>query len=243
MIYCTDCGANGEAQLYNGTAWENFVGGAAATFDCGVNVTFTYNGSSVTYSTVTGANSRCWLDRNLGATQVATSSDDAAAYGDLFQWGRSADGHQVRTPSSGKTNGQSSSVSPGSNFLHGYSNWYNGSNPDDLWKQDGTGVNNPCPSGYRLPTETEWDTERASWSTSDAAGAFASPLKLTVAGNRSYSAGNYFQVGVAGFYWSSSLSSSVNNIGKSRSFQIFSGWHGYGDTDRASGFSCRCIKD
>jgi hypothetical protein len=29
-----------------------------------------------------------WMDRNLGATQVATSSTDAAAYGDLYQWCR-----------------------------------------------------------------------------------------------------------------------------------------------------------
>ena len=239
MIYCTNCGVNGEAQMYNGVAWVNLVG-IAASWVCGDNVTYTYNGVSVTYGTVIGANSSCWLDRNLGATQVATSSDDAAAYGDLFQWVRSADGHQIRTPSSGKTNGQSSSVSPGSNFLHGSSNWYIGSNPspDDLWKEDGTGVNNPCPSGYRLPTETEWNTERTSWSTSDAAGAFASPLKLTVAGNRSYSVGNYYQGGVAGFYWSSSLSST-----DSRDFRIFSNSTSFNDQQRASGWSCRCIKD
>ena len=45
---------------------------------------------SVTNST-TG---RVWMDRNLGATQVATSSIDEAGYGDLYQWGRRKDGHQ-----------------------------------------------------------------------------------------------------------------------------------------------------
>ena len=39
---------------------------------------------------------KTWMDRNLGASQVATSSSDAAAYGDLYQWGRRADGHQCR---------------------------------------------------------------------------------------------------------------------------------------------------
>ena len=29
-----------------------------------------------------------WMDRNLGATQAATSSTDVDAYGDLYQWGR-----------------------------------------------------------------------------------------------------------------------------------------------------------
>jgi hypothetical protein len=35
-----------------------------------------------------------WLDRNLGATQVATSLNDSDAYGDLYQWGRAKDGHE-----------------------------------------------------------------------------------------------------------------------------------------------------
>jgi hypothetical protein len=40
---------------------------------------------------------RVWLDRNLGARQVCTSSTDAACYGDLYQWGRAKDGHESRT--------------------------------------------------------------------------------------------------------------------------------------------------
>ncbi|MCX8486231.1 MAG: hypothetical protein ORN53_03470, partial [Crocinitomicaceae bacterium] len=35
---------------------------------------------------------KVWMDRNLGASQVATSSNDAASYGDLYQWGRATDG-------------------------------------------------------------------------------------------------------------------------------------------------------
>ena len=27
MIWCTDCGTNGELQVYNGTSWTNFMGG------------------------------------------------------------------------------------------------------------------------------------------------------------------------------------------------------------------------
>lgn len=43
------------------------------------------------YSPATGL---IWMDKNLGASQVATSSTDAASYGDLYQWGRAAEGHQ-----------------------------------------------------------------------------------------------------------------------------------------------------
>ena len=39
---------------------------------------------------------KTWMDRNLGASQVATSSTDNLAYGDLYQWGRASDGHQCR---------------------------------------------------------------------------------------------------------------------------------------------------
>nr|MBS0037248.1 hypothetical protein [Saprospiraceae bacterium] len=38
-----------------------------------------------------------WMDRNLGASQAATASDDENSFGDLFQWGRFADGHQCRS--------------------------------------------------------------------------------------------------------------------------------------------------
>jgi len=59
-------------------------------------VTFTYNGNTVTYgiinSTTTG---KKWLDRNLGASAVPASVNDYQNYGDLFQWGRDKDGHQL----------------------------------------------------------------------------------------------------------------------------------------------------
>ena len=62
---------------------------------------------------------KTWMDRNLGASQVATSSTDTNAYGDLYQWGRRADGHQCRN--SGTINTRSSSDQPGhGNFFHDY---------------------------------------------------------------------------------------------------------------------------
>lgn len=53
-----------------------------------------------------------------------------------------------------------------------------------LW-QGLSGINNPCPQGFRILTEEESETERASWDSDDAKGAFASPLKLVKAGLRS----------------------------------------------------------
>lgn len=31
LVFCTDCGTNGELQVYNGTIWTNMVGGAIQT--------------------------------------------------------------------------------------------------------------------------------------------------------------------------------------------------------------------
>ncbi|VVH65981.1 hypothetical protein BSPLISOX_2616, partial [uncultured Gammaproteobacteria bacterium] len=56
---------------------------------------------------------RVWLDRNLGAKQVAVSSNDTGAYGDLYQWGRGKDGHEDREKTSISTT-LASSITPAS---------------------------------------------------------------------------------------------------------------------------------
>ncbi|MCM0041958.1 MAG: hypothetical protein NBV61_04245 [Algoriphagus sp.] len=181
---------------------------------------------------------KIWMDRNLGATQVATSSTDALAYGDLYQWGRGADGHQVRT--SPTTTTVSSSDQPGNgNFIISSPNYdWRSPRNDNLW-QGLNGVNNPCPSGYRLPTATEWDAERISWSSNKAAGAFASPLKLPLGGYRNYLSGSSLFVGSEAYYWSSTVNGS-----DSRSLYITSSNAIIENNDRrAYGNSVRCIKN
>jgi len=46
---------------------------------------------------VISATGQVWMALNLGASQVAISSDDPAAYGTLYQWGRLGDGHEYRS--------------------------------------------------------------------------------------------------------------------------------------------------
>jgi uncharacterized protein (TIGR02145 family) len=179
-----------------------------------------------------------WMDRNLGATQVATSSTDAAAYGDLYQWGRGTDGHQIRT--SATTITLSSTDAPGhGDFIVAPSYPYDWRSPqnDNLW-QGVSGTNNPCPTGYRIPTEAEWDAERASWSTNNSAGAFASPLKLPVAGMRDNS-GSLLHVDSQGFYWSNSLIYDSHSVGLN--FWFITTY--LTASERAIGNSVRCIKD
>ena len=179
-----------------------------------------------------------WMDRNLGATQVATSSTDASAYGDLYQWGRAADGHQSRT--SATTSTLSTSDTPGhGDFILAPSTPYDWRSPqnDNLW-QGVNGINNPCPSTYRLPTEAEWQGERTSWAINNAAGAYNSPLRLPVAGYRDSSNGALGNVGSGGLYWSSTIGGPG-----SRGLYFFSSSATMTSGSRADGFSVRCLKD
>lgn len=200
--------------------------------------------SNTTIVEVTSATGRTWMDRNLGASRAATSKDDEKAYGDLYQWGRGADGHQKRNSSSQFALGPNSDVlsdsdQPGhGNFIeNGYDpkDWRNPQN-NNLW-QDENGINNPCPTGYRLPTEDEWEEEMNSWSSETTEAAFESPLKLPAAGVRGW---NDIIDGTGSFgeYWSSTIKDT-----RAVSLAIF-GWdallpYSY----RANGYSVRCIKD
>lgn len=183
---------------------------------------------------------KIWMDRNLGAFRAANSPTDANAYGYLYQWGRGSDGHQCRN--SPTTGSLSSTDQPGNNdFIvptAGNYDWRVTVNPS-LW-QGVNGTNNPCPTGYRVPTITELNAERATWSSNSEQGAFSSPLKLTVAGRRTPGAegGALTEETVVGRLWSSTVDSDESKL------LVF----GYGNAylynyARSYGFSVRCIKN
>ncbi len=184
------------------------------------------------------ATGQTWMDRNLGASRAATSSTDEEAYGDLYQWGRAADGHQSRK--SGETTFLSFSDTPGHDeFIISPDNPYDWRKPqnNDLW-QGKNGVNNPCPDGFRLPTRAELEAELQSWKSNDAAGAIASPLKLPLTGSRCRETGVVFLEGLHAYLWTASVDG------------IYSWVLGFGNfaanmyvSARTDGAAVRCIKD
>ncbi len=196
------------------------------------------NGPTIVIDVTNPATGKTWMDRNLGASQAATSSTDSLAYGDLYQWGRRADGHQCRN-SATTTTLSSTDTPPHGSFILAPNSPFDWRSPQNtnLW-QGVNGVNNPCPSGYRLPTESELNAERLSWSQNNSAGAFASPLSLPMAGHRGSSSGSLLDVGTEGYYWSSTVSSA-----SSRSLLFVSSNAFMFTYNRANGFSVRCIKE
>ena len=180
---------------------------------------------------------RIWMARDLGD-------------GYLYQWGRGADGHQLRN--SPLTSILSSTDQPknGGRFItntdsFGDFDWRKPQN-NNLW-QGVNGINNPCPVGYRLPTAAEWEQEIATWSSKDQLGASNSSLKLNFFGYRDA----YGQLegaafgGFQGIYWSSTIQgTNAIAVGFERNpfqgggppLQIFS-------ANRVNGYCVRCIKD
>jgi hypothetical protein len=216
-----------------------------------VSVTFVYNGRPVTYGVIISTTTqRQWLDRNLGAPNAANALNDWANEGDLFQWGRPDDGHQLinrAATSSGTTavNGTTTTLStidaPGHPlFILPATAPFDWHLPqaDNLWQVSG-GVNNVCPAGWHVPTQAEWQAENLS-TIQDA----YTKLKITMGGTRSAIDGKFVLTVDNGAYWTSSIFTGVSQTAFSFNFTT-NGVAPFPSTinPNASGLSVRCIKN
>lgn len=197
---------------------------------------------------------KCWMAFNLGATRVAISIDDEAAYGDLYQWGRRADGHERRNldPATEVTNVQSETDNTGHGYFIGpgeilFMDWRSPQN--DFFWQGVRGINNPCPQGFRLPTRGEWEAEILQYGRTED-DLFNSPLKLVPAGYRHIN-GEIKQLPLptvirAGHYWSSSVSESSTASADMLLYALEETglfMQDINERARLFGASVRCIKD
>jgi len=185
-----------------------------------VDKTVTYKSISTTLSGVAA----CWLTQNLGADQQASSSTDATepSAGWYFQFnnkqGFKHDG-TIRTPSTAWMTSNSGST-------------------------DWLAANDPCTlmlgTGWHVPTNTDWTTADAQpqyWQTpSDA---YASVLKLHLAGSLLSSTGALTTRGSTGYYWSSSQT----NASAGYTLSLSSGSSVMTNVDKATACPLRCIRN
>jgi hypothetical protein len=213
-------------------------------------VSFVYDGDTVEYGIIKrtyamGPDSeqlftpeiKYWLDRNLGAEQAAAYPNDALARGDLFQWGRVADGHQKRT--SMTTDSLATSPVPGHDrFITDPAggNWLTVTN-NQLWNPPAN-ANCACPAGWHVATEDELKMERLSWTHDNIRDSFNSTLKWVPTGNRDNHGIERYADSWA-FMWSSTVKNgsvpSLAIIGGGASEVLSS--------PRIYGLAVRCVKD
>ncbi len=176
------------------------------------NPSTTNSPTPITYGIVTSPiTGKKWLDRNLGAIEVCTKSRGLEAlkfdgveysteaeaneayvnsqkdcFGDLYQWGRLADGHEkINYTDTSKNQSVSyadnltindngiikASGDGATKFIKNPNSPYDwtdkdfdGSKRKALWeKTDGTSI---CPNGFRVPTIDELKAETTNWSDS-----------------------------------------------------------------------------
>ena len=216
---------------------------------------FGTSGHNYIYLEVTNSSTgKIWLNNNLGAayndtdhanfniSQQATTSNDQNAFGDLYQWGRYGEGHEKRNSLTHPPSANSPNPDPNDSwygkFITTGGDWLTPSN-NSLWSGL-TGLNIPCPSGFRLPSTAELDQERLSWSQNNSTGAYNSALKLTKGGWRRHNDAAVLSTTGSGYYWSGSVHGAMSYYAMRLAIGNTAFTDGFA---RGAGHSVRCIKD
>ncbi|NDV47925.1 hypothetical protein D0T49_12810 [Paludibacter sp. 221] len=223
---------------------------------------------------------------NLGATEQSieeqkacsspvfshpnTRDNNSIVYGDLYQWGRKTDGHEKRTSAITTTlSDNNDATAPdgiSDSFIKTPSypyNWTVTNTVDLNWRNQKNAIYDPCPTGWRVPAQSEWSNifngssapgtkataVANTWVWHDAVNGTAgyevkpdgetTTFFLPAVGYRNHYDGELYQVGSYGRYWSGSLSSVYSDA---LAFNN-SGVYPASINNRGHGFSVRCIAE
>jgi hypothetical protein len=181
---------------------------------------------TVTYGSVTnipGETSKCWITRNLGATQQANTVDDAteAAAGWYWQFNR-RQGYKhdgtTRTPNT---------------------TWITSISENSDWES----ANDPCSVllgvAWRIPTRTEWTNVDAAGNWIEWNGPFSSGLQMHAAGDLHNLTGLLALRGSDGIY----LSTTQNSLTSCWMLGFDGGGSNMATGSKAAGLSLRCIRE
>ena len=229
MIYCIDCGTLGEIQVYNGTTWTNMIGGAVT------------------------------IPSNTIGTQVwSTTNLDVATYSDGTVIPQETD----QTIWAGLTTGAWCYYNNDPAYGAIYGKLYNWHAVAGIWdeasKTDTSLRKKLAPTGWHVPTDTEWTTLTNALGGLTVAGGKMKATSTTlwtspntnatnesgfsgIPGGFRISSGPFFDIGSFGYWWSSSSSTTTN------------AWYRYlyygngnatrGSGNRKNGLSVRCLRD
>jgi uncharacterized protein (TIGR02145 family) len=251
-IYNTDTKC---LELYNGTDWISVCDGSVVTTSS-LTTQVASNGTGGTYT---------FLNHNLGAdTSLDPHTPVVGLQGAYIQWGKrgpDTTGNSTldwQTATNAASLGFASAPTVGSTTPSG--TWASAETNDDAWNVDENNptktLNDPCPTGYRVPTRNEWQAVHdnndnnltgATWSAGTEFGnalqygpdANGKLLTLPAAGARTFSNGALTNRGIGGYYWSSTENGSF----------AYALYFDSSDVDpaninfRTSGFSVRCIAE
>lgn len=184
-----------------------------------------------------------FMCHNLGADQSADPFvPSAAIHGLKVQWGRNVDG----------TNGVYYYNQTSDQASSGITGWSTVDAPNANWSDASKTVNDPCPTGYRVPTRSQlqllinnntitrlgtWNESATNYSSGTNIG---NSLFMPSAGYRSRNGQVITWRGSDGMYWSSSPSSSTVAWG----LHLGNASVGTGDSRyRLNGLSVRCIAE
>jgi uncharacterized protein (TIGR02145 family) len=210
------------------------VGSNNYAFNTTPNCSFIRNGfvtATGVYANVNGI-TKDFASHNLGANLssdrftylVGNADGSGGTLGYLYQWGRQADGHQLRnsTTQAGPVAAPvanrfiTTTVSP--------HDWRS-TQSNTLWGDGTTGAdpaksaNDPCPSGFKVPSQAQWNglfrtvttwgaPNTATFNTFTWTGngfLIGQKLYLPAAGQRSDNIATLSDVGTRGVYWSSTV--------------------------------------
>lgn len=234
LLWCTNCGLNGEMQTFNGTEWVNMLGGAASeVFACGTSTISDIDGN--VYQTVL-IGTQCWMKENLITTNL-NNSNSIPMVTDNTAWAA------LTTPAYCWHDNY-----PASGIIYGaLYNWY------------AVNSGNLCPIGWHVPTDGEWteltnylggltgaggklkETGFTHW-ISPNEGATNESGFTAFPGDQRFNNGTFSILGYYGYWWSSTVEIASNNIWirviNYNSANVFR----YSDY-KESGRSVRCIKN
>jgi len=247
---------NGTAYTFTVTA-TNAIGTSTASAPSG-SVTVPIPTSEVS----NGSGSYTFLSHNLGADTSLDPHDPVVGLqGGYVQWGKPGPTNWVGAANDG-VNGFVAAPTSGNANSGAISGWSQTTAADSSWNSSTEAnpvkvtANDPCPTGYRVPTRTEWEAVDNN-NTESRTGTFTSgtseygsalhygpdastkSLTLPAAGYRNLTNGALNNRGTNGFYWSSTENGSYaysfyflsSNVNPAR------------NSNRTGGFSVRCIAE